>query len=153
MGIFTAILSTTVLPRDGIYQVTTLEGTGRQQALGVVAGTPHYIGHPATKSIVEGLGAVPAASNLFTGQEVGERTLALPIRQGVSTRKDEGFSSPHQAVGIESLDVREIKRLRGVMVGIHAPGCPSGLRREEVPFGKVMWACGNCGDLFCVTVE
>ena len=47
-----AVLSTTILPLDGkeVYRA--------QEALDI-KGVPHYIGHPATKEIVEGMGANP----------------------------------------------------------------------------------------------
>ncbi|OGZ54064.1 MAG: hypothetical protein A3H64_00445 [Candidatus Ryanbacteria bacterium RIFCSPLOWO2_02_FULL_45_11c] len=109
---FKAILSTTVLPIDGTYCVRTLTGTEREDALRSLAGVPHYVGHPDTKKIVEALGAVPAPSKLFSGLAIGERALCFPIKQGLSSRGQEGFSSPHQAVEeIEKLDVRVITRL------------------------------------------
>ena len=109
---FKAILSTTVLPIDGSYRVSTLKGAEREGALAALAGVPHYVGHPDTKKIVEALGATPAPSKLFGGLEIGEQALCFPIKQGLSSRGQEGFSSPHQAVEeIEKLDVRVITRL------------------------------------------
>jgi len=102
---YKAVLSTTVLPIDGIYQVRTLE------SLPDIKGCPHYIGHPSTKVIVEQLGAVEAASKLFNGLEVGEAAVCFAIKQGRSSRKDEGFTTPHQEVTIDDLSVREIIRL------------------------------------------
>lgn len=72
---------------------------------------PHYIGHPATKEIVEQFGAVEASSKLFQGLDVGEAAVCFAIKQGRSTRKDEGFTTPHQEVSIDDLSVREIIRL------------------------------------------
>jgi hypothetical protein len=102
---YKAVLSTTVLPLDGTYQVRTLE------SLPDIKGVPHYVGHPATKAIVEQLGAVEAASKLFQGLNVGEAAICFAIKQGRSTRKDEGFTTPHQEVTIDDLSVREIIRL------------------------------------------
>ena len=103
---YKAILSTTVLPLDGQYKVVTLGSTPD------ITGVPHYIGHPATRDIVESLGAVKAGSNLFAGLEVGESALCFSIKQGLSTRATEGFTSPHQEVSMDALVVRKITRVR-----------------------------------------
>lgn len=102
-----AVLSTTVLPFDGEYRVETL-APGHIPSL---VGVPHYIGHPDTREIVEGLGAVPASTKLFPGQAVGEQVICFPIAQGKSSRATEGFTTPHQAVALEDLQVRVITRL------------------------------------------
>lgn len=102
-----AVLSTTVLPVDGVYQVQTLP-PGEIPSL---SGVPHYIGHPDTKAIVESLGAVPAPSKLFGGLAVGEQAICFPIAQGRSTRAVEGFTTPHQNVDLSDLQIRVITRL------------------------------------------
>jgi hypothetical protein len=102
-----AVLSTTVLPLDGVYRVETLP-PGEIPSL---QGVPHYIGHPDTKTIVEELGAVPAPTKLFPGLQPGEQAVCFPIAQGKSTRAVGGFTTPHQAVGLEDLQVRVITRL------------------------------------------
>jgi hypothetical protein len=99
------ILSTTVLPLDGQYKVVELK------TLPDITGVPHYIGHPDTRAIVEALGAVKADSNLFPGLAVGESCLCFSIKQGMSTRKDDGFTSPHQDVDMSMLTVRKITRV------------------------------------------
>lgn len=106
-----AILSTTVLPLDGTYNVRTVQGAERDGILNdQIAGVPHYIGHPDTKAIVEALGAVPAPTKLFAGLEIGEQCVCFPIKQGLSTRATEGFTV-HQAIEeISKLDVRVITR-------------------------------------------
>ena len=106
-GVLVAVLSTTVLPLDGIYRVETLP-PGEIPSL---SGVPHYIGHPDTKAIVEGLGAVPAPTKLFAGLQPGEQAICFPIAQGRSTRATEGFTSPHQDVSLEDLQIRVITRL------------------------------------------
>lgn len=107
-----AILSTTILPVDGIYEVGTVVGEERDEVLGSLEDLPHYIGHPDTKAIVEGLGAVQAESKLFGGLQVGESAVCFPIKQGLSDRAKEGFTNPHQAIEeIEKLDVRVLTRL------------------------------------------
>lgn len=104
---FVAVLSTTVLPLDGVYRVQTLP-PGEIPAL---VGVPHYIGHPDTKAIVEELGAVPAPTKLFPGLAVGEQAICFPIAQGKSARAVDGFTSPHQSVSFDDLQVRVITRL------------------------------------------
>jgi hypothetical protein len=104
---YVAVLSTTVLPVDGVYRVVTLP-PGQIPSL---AGVPHYIGHPDTKDIVEGLGAVPAPQKLFPGLAVGEQAVCFSIAQGKSTRAVDGFTGPHQNVSLSDLQVRVITRL------------------------------------------
>jgi hypothetical protein len=104
---FVAVLSTTVLPLDGVYKVATLPAGEIPDLTGV----PHYIGHPDTKAIVEDLGAVPAPTKLFAGLQPGEQAVCFPIQQGKSTRATDGFTSPHQNVSLDDLQVRVITRL------------------------------------------
>jgi len=103
---FVAVLSTTVLPVDGVYRVYTLPPGEVPDLRGVL----HYIGHPDTKAIVEGLGAVPAPTKLFPGLQVGEQAVCFPIAQGRSTRATEGFTTPHQNVDLSDLQIRVISR-------------------------------------------
>ena len=124
---FAAVLSTTVLPLDGVYKVENV------QEIPNLTGVPHYIGHPDTKSIVEGLGAVPAPTKLFAGLQPGEKAVCFPIQQGKSTRAVDGFTSPHQNVSMDDLQVRVITRIDGesfcsfcgadTLGGWHCPGC------------------------------
>jgi len=108
---FAAILSTTILPVDGNYNVKTVTGVAREEVLNGLNGVAHYIGHPDTKAITEGLGAVPAPTKLFKGLAIGEQAVCLPIKQGLSSRAAEGFTV-HQAIEeINTLDVRVITRL------------------------------------------
>jgi len=101
-----AVLSTTVIPLDGVYQIKTLT------KIPDITGISHYIGHPTTKEIVESLGAVKSPTNLFEGlKESGDYALCFSIKQGMSTRKEEGFTTPHQEINITMLDVRMIIRL------------------------------------------
>lgn len=106
-----AVLSTTVIPVDGTYSVITLQGEKKERVLSALKDVPHYIWHPATKEIVESFGCVPAPSKLFEGLQGGEFAVCFSIKQGRSNRKDEGFSTPHQEVEFEDLDVRLIHRL------------------------------------------
>jgi hypothetical protein len=100
-----AVLTTTVCPIDGTYRVETL--ATRPNSL---AGVPHYVGHPATKAIVEAMGAVKAPSNLFGGLAVGETALVVSIKQGRSTRAQTGFTVD-QEVTLEDLDFRALTRI------------------------------------------
>jgi hypothetical protein len=100
-----AILSTTVLPLDGTYQVKTLN------AVPDIRGVTHFIGHPATREIIENLGAVSTLQKMFKGLEVGESALACSIKQDRTNRKDNGFTSPHQDVTISDLQFRLITRI------------------------------------------
>ena len=103
---FVAVLSTTVLPLDGVYRVETLP-PGQIPSLDWV---PHYIGHPDTKDIVERLGAVPALTKLFPGLNVGEQAICFPIQQGKSSRAELG-KTVDQSVTLSDLQVRVITRL------------------------------------------
>lgn len=105
-----AILSTTILPIDGTYTVKTLSLEERESIVKLLMGVPHYVGHPDTKILVESFGSTKANSNLFSGLAIGESALAFPIKQGVSTRKDLGFTE-HQNVDLSSLDLRIITRI------------------------------------------
>lgn len=102
-----AILSTTVLPVDGLYKIKTVA----KEDLPSLMGVPHYIGHPATQAIVESMGAVKAPTNLFSGLQEGEYALAVSIKQGLSSRKEVGFTTPHQDVTIDDLCFRIIYRI------------------------------------------
>lgn len=101
-----AILSTTILPLDGTYLVETVEPDSVD-----IAGVPHYIGHPATKSIVERLGAVPAPSKLFGGLKPREYAVCFSIKQGRSNRAKDGFTNPHQDVTLDDLVCRVVQRV------------------------------------------
>jgi hypothetical protein len=116
---FVAVLSTTVLPLDGTYRVETIQalGTcpncrGTGEVLNIdITGVPHYIGHPDTRALVESFGAVQAETKLFAGLQLGEQAVCFPIQQGKSSRASEGFTSPHQAVGLEDISIRVITRM------------------------------------------
>lgn len=99
-----AITSTTILPLDGTYEVKRLESTPD------ITGIPHYIGHPATKDVVEAKGAVQAPSKLFTGLQAGESQLCFAIKQGQSDRS-QGGTAVNQDVSEDMLDVRIVTRL------------------------------------------
>lgn len=103
---FKAVLSTTVLPKDGLYSVKTLP----QGNIPDIKGVPHYVGHPATREIIESLGGVKAESNLFPGLEPGETAICFPIQQGKSSRAELGKTTD-QEVELSDLSVRVITRI------------------------------------------
>jgi hypothetical protein len=122
-----AVLSTTILPLDGVYEVDTVTP---QEGFELLKGAVHYIGHPSTKAIIEELGAIPADSNLFSGLMPGESALAVSIKQGQSTRRELGHTV-HQDVCLDDLSFRVIRRADICSF------CKSASR--------IYWACGSCG--------
>lgn len=106
-----AILSTTVIPLDGVYKVGTYGGESLEPIKAAIKDVPHYIGHPSTKEIVEGLGAVPAPSKLFTGLLVGQVAYCFSITQGKSDRS-QGGTAINQEVGIGDLTIRIVERIQ-----------------------------------------
>jgi hypothetical protein len=103
-----AVLSTVVVPVDGLYRITTIS----RNNLPNLSGIPHYIGHPDTKKIVEEtFGAVPSENKLFEGLKPGETAVCFPIKQGKSSRREKGFSEAHQKVTLDDLDIRVVERL------------------------------------------
>jgi len=103
-----AVLSTTVMPADGIYEVKTIN----YEQIPCIFGVPHYIGHMDTRKIVEYLGAKQANTKLFAGLKVGEMAICFPIAQGKNLRASYGFSSPHQSVDLTDLAVRVLIRIK-----------------------------------------
>jgi hypothetical protein len=101
---YTAILSTTVLPLDGTYTVLTVEAPDNLELEGI----PHYVGHPSTKQLLESLGAVQAPSKLFTGLQPGESALTCAIKQGQSVRTT---GTIDQDVTIDQLSFRVVTRI------------------------------------------
>jgi hypothetical protein len=99
-----AILTSTVCPIDGTYQVLTID---KPESL---SGILHYVGHPATRALVEGMGAVKAPSNLFEGLGIGETALVVSIKQGCSSRATQGMTVD-QAVTIDDLTFRVMTRI------------------------------------------
>ena len=98
-----AVLSTTVIPNDGLYQIQRIKFTDVTNVL-------HYIGHPSTKEIVENMGAIQSENKLFTGLEKNENAVCFAIKQGVSSRKELGHTV-HQEINLEDLDIRLITRI------------------------------------------
>jgi len=99
-----AITSTTIIPKDGTYSVARLD------VCPDITGVIHYVGHPATKTIVESKGAVQALSKLFLGLEVGESMICFAIKQGMSNRS-QGGTAANQEVSEDMLEIRAVTRL------------------------------------------
>ena len=121
-----AVTSTTILPLDGVYGVTRVDINGFLSGSGpdevrdslsnghvpvkaLIMGTPHYVGHPATKIIAESMGAVPAPTKLFAGLQPGEAMLCCAIKQGQSDRS-QGGTAVNQEVTPDMLDWRLVVR-------------------------------------------
>ncbi len=102
-----AILSTTVLPKDGIYEIRTLS----LNSLPDLKNVPHYISHPSTTLIVEKFGAIQAKDSFFKGLNIGEEAVAFSIRFGKSSRNLYGYTTHHQDVTLADLRIRKIKRI------------------------------------------
>ena len=99
-----AITSTTILPLDGTYEVKRL------MQCPDIAGVPHFVGHPATKEIVEKYGSVQEDTKLFNGLQVGESQVCFAIKQGQSDRS-QGGTAVNQEVSEEMIDIRLVTRL------------------------------------------
>lgn len=126
MSKFVAILSTTVLPLDGIYMVETVSLENVRE---YISGTPHFVGHPSTKAILDELGAIHTPG-LFKGLQAGEIALCCAIAQGKSSRSELG-KTVDQEIRLEDLTWRVIRK---------ASKCA--FCGQEAVLG---WACANCG--------
>lgn len=105
VGNCTAILSTSVMPKDGIYVIRTV---AREKV--DMKGIPHYIGHPCTKKIVEDMGAKPSKSRTFRGLQIGEMAICVPIKHSKNHREHK-FTRANQIVTINDLCFRILKRV------------------------------------------
>ena len=107
-----AILSTTVLPVDGTYEVLTWVGpTPLGRDFPREPGMAQYIGHPATKKIVEErFYTMPPPAPLFAGLAVGQAALCVSIQQGRSDRA-QGGTAVNQDVTVNDLIYRLVLRI------------------------------------------
>lgn len=104
-----AILTSTIVVTPALVWVRKYEGT-KDSLHELCAGVPHYVGHPATREIVESLDAIKAPTNLFEGLEVSETALIFRIAQGKSSRRATGITID-QAVTMADLEVLAMTRL------------------------------------------
>jgi len=98
---FVAILSSTVLT-DGTFTCQTVPFPASLE------GVPHYVGHPATKSLLEALGATPAPTKLFSGLEVGQVYLAVPL---ASNPRAEGWTADTAVADVSQLTAKVVTRI------------------------------------------
>jgi hypothetical protein len=96
-----AILSSTVLSREGTYQYVTFE------SMPCIAGLRHYVGHPATKHILDSAGAVHTLG-YFAGLEVGQAYLTCQLRD---PRKGMSFTQDKPNVDMLDLKFGYVKRI------------------------------------------
>ncbi len=101
MAKYVAILSSTVLT-GGTFECKEV---AFPQDL---SGTPHYVGHPDTKSLVEALGAVPATSKLFGGLQIGESYLAVPLAQN---KRENGWTVHTAVSDVSQLKAKVVTRI------------------------------------------
>lgn len=98
---FVAVLSSTILT-DGTFECQTVNFPAS------LAGVSHYVGHPATKGLIEALGAIPAPTKLFGGLKVGESYLAVPL--AVNPRV-EGYTVDTAVADVSQLTARIVTRV------------------------------------------
>lgn len=96
-----AILSTTLLQSEGVYQYTPLTDAPD------VTGISHYVGHPATRHILDFSGAV-YTPGLFAGLQVGQ---AVYVAQLKDPRKGGAFTVDAPNVGSDDLKWGMVIRL------------------------------------------
>jgi hypothetical protein len=107
-----AVLSTTIISEDGTYEVTTLGDPSKVLGQIALLNLPHYVGHPATRLILEQKGnCSPAPTKLFPGLKAGTAYLCFPIKQGQSDRS-QGGSAVNQEVTIDNLDCKVVVRVK-----------------------------------------
>ena len=94
-NLFVAILSSTVLTK-GTFVCDAMPFPKD------LVGIPHYVGHPATKALLDALGALPAPEKLFGGLEIGQSFLAVPLannpRDNAGMTRDIAIANASQLV-------------------------------------------------------
>ena len=101
MNNIVAILSSTVLT-DGTFECQTIQFPTD------LAGVPHFVGHPATKSLLETLGAVQSGQRLFGGLNVGESFLAVPLAHN---ERPEGMTVDTAIEDVSQLTAKIVRRV------------------------------------------
>lgn len=96
-----AILSSTVLSREGVYQYVTFE------SVPIIGGLPHYVGHPATRHILDDSGAV-YTPGYFGGLGIGQAYLTCQLRD---PRKGTAFTKDAPNVDLTDLRFGYVKRI------------------------------------------
>lgn len=98
-----AILSATVAPVDGRYEIFTCRNVPNME------GIQHFVDHPSTKGLIEAAGAVKADSFLFAGLEPGDSALVVSLKQA----RDGGNSAVNveKEVTLNDLQFRIMTRI------------------------------------------
>ena len=99
---FVAIVSSTILT-DGEFRCETIPFPKD------LTGVPHYVGHPATKGLIEALGATQAATKFFGGLEIGESYLAVPLANNPRT---EGYTIDLAISDVSELTAKKVTRIK-----------------------------------------
>ncbi len=89
-----AILSTTLLQKTGTYvftELTTMPGH--------LQGLPHYVGHPATRYLLDKAGAI-YTPGLFNGLDVGQSFYTAQLKD---PRKGQAFTVDNPNVTLDDL--------------------------------------------------
>lgn len=97
-----AILSSTVLSLDGTYQYAALPS----MPVDLAAGIPHYVGHPATRYLLDQAGAV-YTPGYFAGLEVGQTYLVAQLKD---PRKGNAFTVDHPNIDPTDLKWGMVRR-------------------------------------------
>lgn len=98
---FVAVLSSTLLQLEGDYRYASLTGAPE------IRDVPHFVGHPATKFLLDGLGAV-YSKGLFQGLEVGATFVVAQLKD---PRKGAAFTVDQPGVAPEDLKWGTVTRL------------------------------------------
>jgi hypothetical protein len=96
-----AILSTMLLQADGTYEYKALSDTPE------IRDIPHYVGHPATKHLLDQAGAV-YVQGLFSGLQPGE---GFYVAQLKDPRKGQAFTKDNPNVEPGDLKWGVVRRL------------------------------------------
>lgn len=103
MSKLVAVLSSTVINRSGNYRIVV------DAELPEVSGLPHYVGHPDTAQVINGLGAVAQPKgSLFGGLEVGEAFVAFPLQ---NPDRSAGWTKDQAIAGLGNLRVTVVERI------------------------------------------
>lgn len=96
-----AILSTTLLQNEGTYQYEHC------CSLISLVGIPHFVGHPATRHILDAEGAV-YTPGLFAGMNVGESIVVCQLKD---PRKGQAFTVDSPNVSADDFKWGVVTRL------------------------------------------
>ena len=98
-----AILSSTILT-EGDYRYTTLDHTPS------VEGVPHYVGHPTTRSVLDGLGAIHTPG-LFAGLQPGQSVFVCKLGPSAMAAARVGGTTAEYAATPDDLEWGRLTRI------------------------------------------